>query len=121
VLTLGATPSIAWDTCSFPADYNRSTTSYTPDVVGTGAGCLAPYRSVGNVNCLDESVFASCATGGLADGDNAQDETWEQRLQALTFTAGLASFSMPFALVPDRQDARTYISWGGTLVSTVCE
>lgn len=117
VLSLGATPTITWGSCTYPAGYDSSATSFTPDVVGTGAGCLAPYRSVGNVHC--EGGF--CGAGGLSVGDNPQDETWEQRMQTLTFTAGLASFSMPFMLVPNRTDSRTYTSWGGTLVSTVCE
>lgn len=120
-LSLGATPKLTWNACSYPAGYDDSTTSFTPDVVGTGSGCLKGYHSVGNVNCLDESPLAGCASGGLNDGDNAQDETWEQALQTLTFSAGLESFSMPFMQVPNRSPSRTYISWGGTLVTNVCK
>ena len=121
VITLGATPEIVWDACSFPAGYNDTTTSYTPDVVGTGAGCLAPYRSTGNVNCLDESLLADCSSGGLLDGDNPQDETWELALETLTFSGDLSSFDMPMTMVPNRQDSRTYMSWSGTLVEMVCD
>ncbi len=121
VLSLGASPTLVWGACSYPAGYNDRPSSFTPDVVGTGAGCLAPYRSVGTVHCLDESPLASCSSGGLRDGDNPQDETWEQALQTLTFAAGMASFSMPFALVPNRSESRTSLSLAGTLVSTVCD
>jgi hypothetical protein len=121
VLALGATPTIAWGPCSYPAGYNTSNTSFTPDIVGTGTGCLAPYRSVGNVNCLDESSLASCSSGSLMDGDNPQDETWEQALSTLTFSADLTSFRMPFMLVPNRSPSRISVSWGGTRVSIVCD
>jgi hypothetical protein len=111
-LTLGANPEIAWASCTYPAGYNNTNTSFTPDVVGTGAGCLAPYRSTGNVNC--SGTF--CSTGGLQNGDNPQDETWEQAMNPLTFTGGLASFRMnTLMLVPNRSPSRTYLSWEGTL------
>jgi hypothetical protein len=112
---------VTWQSCTYPTGYNNNTSSFTPDTVGSGTGCLAPYNSEGNVNCLDESWLASCASGGLADGDNPQDETWEQALQPLTLGSDLATLSMPFMLVPDRNPARTYLSWGGTLASTVCQ
>jgi hypothetical protein len=121
-LAFGATPQVSWKACTLPANYNQSPTSYTPDVMGTGDGCLAPYHSQGNVNCKkDAGALANCSAGSLNDGDNAQDETWEQKLEPLSFAADLSTVSMPFMLVPDRSPGRSYVSWGGTLTSTVCE
>ncbi|MCP4675343.1 MAG: hypothetical protein GY854_07530, partial [Deltaproteobacteria bacterium] len=120
-LTLGASPAIAWESCTFPDGYNSNNTSYTPDVVGAGDGCLAPLKSTGNVHCLDESAIATCGSGGLADGDNAQDETCEQALNELVFSGDLNTFTMSFALVPNRASSRTYLSLGGTLASKVCD
>ena len=114
-LTLGANPEIAWANCTYPAGYNNTNTSFTPDVVGTGPGCLAPYRSTGNVHCSGNF----CSTGGLQNGDNPQDETWEQAMNPLTFSGGLASFRMnTLMLVPNRSPSRTYLSWEGTLQGT---
>ncbi|HRY92117.1 MAG TPA: calcium-binding EGF-like domain-containing protein, partial [Myxococcota bacterium] len=116
-LSLTGTPTITWNACSYPAGWNDTVNSFTPDVVGTGDGCVFPYRSVGNVSCSG----AFCGSGGLDQGDNPQDETWEQALNTLTFSADLATFSMPLMQVPDRSPARTYISWGGSLVSATCQ
>ncbi len=116
-LTLGASPEVAWDACDYPPGYNNTENSFTPDVVGTGPGCLDPYRSVGNVNCSG----AFCGAGGLNSGDNPQDETWEQALSTLSFSSDLTSLSMDFMLVPNRSPSRTYISWEGMLIDISCQ
>ncbi len=118
-LNLSGTPTITWQSCTYPSGYNNTTTSFTPDVVGTGPGCLAPYRSTGNVNCSG----SFCSSGGLQQGDNPQDETWEQAMNSLTFSSGLSSFKMnTLMLVPNRSPSRTYLSWEGTLQGApVCE
>ncbi len=116
-LALGATPTLTWNACTYPDGYNDTIHSFTPDVEGTGDGCLAPYLSQGNVNCSG----GLCGAAGLASGDNPQDEAWEQALQTLTFSADLATFSMPFMQVPERNAARTHVSWGGALESAVCQ
>jgi hypothetical protein len=115
-LTLGDSPSIAWNTCDYPDGWNDDNESFTPDIEGTGDGCLAPYRSVGNINCSG----SNCSAGGLEEGDNPQDETWEQRMETLTFSSDLSTFTMPFMLLPNRSPSRTYLSWDGTLDSKVC-
>lgn len=120
-LSLGATPAIEWAACEYPAGHDDSTTSFTPDVQGTGPGCLSPYRSVGNVHCTDASMLADCSTGGLDAGDNPQDETWEQALEPFSFTRELQSFSMAFMRVPNRSPSRTAIRWGGALKSIDCD
>lgn len=116
-LIMGATPTIAWRACTYPAGYNSGKESYTPDVVGTGEGCLQPYRSVGRVDCAGWA----CGFGDLNEGDNPQDETWEQALKDLAFTADFSTFSMPFVLVPNRNPSRTSRSWEGTLTDISCQ
>ncbi|MBW1871711.1 MAG: hypothetical protein JRJ19_06580, partial [Deltaproteobacteria bacterium] len=118
-LDLADPPIIQWNACSYPGGYNDTNNSFTPDIVGTGDGCLAPYRSVGNVNC-DASAFL-CDMGNLEVGDNSQDETWEQALETLTFTSDLSNFTMDFTLVPNRSPSRTYVTCGCELVETVCQ
>jgi len=112
-------PTITWNACSYPGGYNNSPDSFTPDIVGTGDGCLAPYRSVGNVNCAGSAFI--CGMGNLDVGDNPQDETWEQVLETLTFTSDLSNLTMDLSLVPNRAPSRTYLTWGGELVETVCQ
>ncbi len=111
---------LSFPDCAPAAGYNDTINSYTPDVVATGAGCLDPARSVGNVNCTG----SFCGAGNLAVGDNPQDETWEQPihdielandLSTLDFTADPADAEARYMLVPDRAPARTYIRWMGTL------
>ncbi len=116
-LTLGAGPEVTWDACDYPSGYNDTENSFTPDVVGSGPGCLDPYRSVGNVNCSG----SFCGAGGLNNGDNPQDETWEQALSTLSFSSDLTSLSMDFMLVPNNSPSRTYISWEGTLTDISCQ
>jgi hypothetical protein len=116
-LSLADPPTIVWDACTYPAGYDDTNESFTPDVEGTGDGCLAPYRSTGNVNCSG----GFCGAGGLNEGDNPQDDTWEQAMQTLTFSTDLSSFSMDFMQVPNRAPSRSYFSWGGTLVDTTCQ
>jgi hypothetical protein len=116
-LIMSATPTISWRACTFPAGYNSNKEAYTPDVVGTGEGCLQPYRSVGKVFC---SGWA-CSLGDLKEGDNPQDETWEQALNDLIFSADFSTFSMPFMLVPNRNPSRTSRSWEGSLTHVNCQ
>jgi hypothetical protein len=135
-LTMGATPEVTWDACEFPAGYDDNipaavsnpleipgdfVDSYYPGVVGTGAGCLAPYSSVGTINCGGTNGAAFCPMGGLTLGDNDVDLEWEQALETLTFSADLSSFSMPMTQTPNLQPARTFMSWGGTRTSILCQ
>ena len=115
-LSLDAEPTISWDACDYPAGYDDSNESFTPDVVGSGDGCLAPYRSTGNIHCQGWA----CGSGGMNEGDNPQDETWQQRLQPLTFSADFYNFSMPFTQVPNRAPSRSYMSWEGELIDIQC-
>ncbi len=134
-LALGGVPTVVWDACTYPADYddvvpasvaNAPPTpaelegSFNPEVIGTGTGCLAPYRSVGTVSCADGGT-GFCTMGGLLVGPNPQDLTWEQALQTFEFSANFSTFSMPFTQTPNLQPARTYLSLGGTLASKVCQ
>jgi hypothetical protein len=62
-----------------------------------------------------------CSWGGLQEGENPQDDTWEQALNPLVFEDDFSAFSMEFMLVPNRAPSRSYTSWGGTLDSIVCQ
>ena len=120
----GASPTINWDPCTYPEGYNNNEHTFTPDVAqqATGDGCLAPYRSVGVVNCNKPWLaLAGCSAGNLNNGDNPQDETWKQRLETLVFNDDMSTFQMSLMLVPNETPSRTYLSWGGVLVDTVCE
>ncbi len=119
-LSMSATPTIIWNSCTYdPETYDLDNSTFTPDVVGIGEGCLSPYRSVGIVTCNAAALV--CTLGNLAVGPNEQNETWEQKLETLTFDAELTSFTMPFMQVPNRSPSRTYVSWGGTRTSIVCQ
>lgn len=122
--TAGAVHLLSFPDCTLPTGYNDTTESYTPDVVATGKGCLSPYRSVGTVNCADDSTLASCGDGNLADGDNPQDETWEQPLpnielsndlSTLAFQSKLGTAAPGYMQIPNRSPSRTYLRWQGTL------
>jgi hypothetical protein len=114
--TLGAAPRIEWRPCTYPDGYDETPDSFTPDVVGEGEGCMAPFRSVGNVNCSG----ALCGAGNLQEGDNPQDWTWEQRLEPVAFARDLSTLTMKFAQIPNRSPSRTYMSWGGELDGIEC-
>jgi hypothetical protein len=81
--------TLAWETCTYTGG-----TDWTPEQGAAGPGCVAGYRSQGNVNCDDQSVLASCSQGGLQDGDNPQNDTGNQPLNSFAFAADLSSFQM---------------------------
>ncbi len=118
-LNMTATPTITWDSCTYPPGYDADNESFTPDVEGTGDGCLSPYRSVGTVTC-NAGEFV-CGMGNLAVGPNDQNETWEQKVETFTFDAYLTNVSMPFMQVPNRSPSKTYMSWEGKRTSILCQ
>jgi hypothetical protein len=115
-LSLGAAPEITWDDCELPAGYDDDPEAYTPDITATGDGCMKPYRSTGNISCTG----SLCSLAALAEGDNPRDDTWEQRLEPLYFTADLKNLSMPMMQIPNRAPSRTYVSVGGSRTSISC-
>lgn len=107
--------------CSLPRGWNRNRQSYTTDTHATGAGCALGWRSVGTVHCSG----GTCSMGGLENGDNPQDDTWNQplpnillgkRFSTLAFAdEGTSSAEPGFLQLPNNASARTYMRWTGTL------
>ena len=81
-------------------------------------GCLVKYRSQGNVECT--AAAALCGFGNLEEGENPQDETWDQKLNALVFSTDLESFEMSAIPVPNAQPSSTSLALSGTLASKEC-
>ena len=106
--------TLTWGSCSTSGSGNN----WTPDDAASGPGCLPDYHSTGNVECIDNSAFANCSTGGLQDGNNPQDEMWSQPLSAFSFGPDLSSFDMGEAPIPNRSPSTTHMQMSGTLVGT---
>ena len=85
------------------------------DNAASGAGCIPNYQSSGNVECIDNSAFANCSTGGLQDGDNPQTESWTQLFKNFSFGDGLNTVTMNEAPIPNRAPSTTYVEFSGTL------
>lgn len=133
------TDTLAWDTCTYGT--NHGTQMWGPSQGASGAGCLGQYTSVGDVNC---TLGAFCAVGGLMPDHNRQDDVWNQPLNTFEFVgvsdpfdriimAGLdgptvgengpdTSVGEPDDKVeiPNARPSRTWLSFAGTLVSTIC-
>ena len=102
---------------SKPDDENDN--SWGPDDSQSGdVGCLNDYQSTGNVECT--ALQAVCGFGNLDNGDNPQDETWDQKLNSLVFSADLSSFEMAAVPVPNAEPSSTSLSLSGTLDSKKC-
>jgi hypothetical protein len=112
--------NLVWDTCAYDP------MTWTTQAAGMGPGCVQAYHTTGNVNCNDMSPFATCMTGGLMNGDNPQDTTWDQPLNTFVFSADLSTFQMrsldgpmpPMGAsgveIPNNSPGRTWISLDGT-------
>lgn len=121
---------LTWDTCTYSDTYGDSVSSWTPADTATGPGCLAGYRSQGDVNCTAPEFV--CGVGNLDVGHNIQDGMWTQPLNGFEFGADLATLTMaglnqpPEATVDDKVEipnsspSRTYLGFTATLVSTTC-
>lgn len=112
---------IQWHRCHAPPQYNSSGSEeedkYTPDHQAEGPGCLANYASQGNVHCSGNM----CALGGLDEGDNPQNDTWNQPLAAFNIASDATSVSLEKTHLPNFQDGNTYLSFNGTLTDIDCE
>jgi hypothetical protein len=113
---------LSFPDCTLPAGHDDDEDAYTPDVVGTGSGCLAPAFSVGNVDCMASDFL--CGQGNLEMGSNAQDEEWEQKLHDVEIANDFSTLDFAdmdddviarHMQVPNRSPARTYVRWHGTL------
>ena len=121
---------LTWDTCTYSDTYGDSINSWTPADTATGPGCLAEYRSQGDVNCTAPQFV--CGVGNLEVGHNIQNGMWTQPLNAFEFGTELATLTMgglnqpaeatvdDKVEIPNSSPSRTYLGFTATLVSTDC-
>ncbi len=113
--------ALSFPDCTLPSGWNKSKGAYTPSVHASGKGCIEAWRNVGNVHCAD----GACKMGGMRNGDNAQNDTWNQPLPDIILGEGFATFAFAkkrsasaepgFMQLPNNNDARTYMRWTGKL------
>lgn len=115
---------VVWQRCVAPAAYydlrvrnSAKELLFTPDDSSEGPGCLNNYRSQGNVNCNGNL----CSLGGLNQGDNIQNDTWNQPLEKFTLTSDGTEVGLSATRVPNREDGNTFVSFTGTRSSIDCE
>ena len=113
-----------WDECSFGAEYG--TTSWSPDESAYGPGCISDHRVEGIVECLDDSVLASCEDGWLDEGENRLNYVYNQPMLDFEFDGSdLESFSMTGleygTELPTFTNNRTWLSLVGDLKSMSLE
>jgi hypothetical protein len=127
--TLGSNV-LTWDTCTYSDSYGDSITSWTPADTATGPGCIAGYRSQGDVNCAAPNLV--CSIGNLDVGHNIQNGMWTQPLNSLEFASDMSTVTMggldrpaestvdDKVEIPNDSPSRTYLGFTATLVSTDC-
>ena len=116
--------SLEWDECNYGALHG--TNEWSPDEGATGSGCIRDYHVEGLVECIDNSVLATCEAGWLDEGENVLDYTYNQPMLTLDFdSADLDSFTMRGsdvgAELPTYTNNRTWLSLEGTLKSMTLE
>lgn len=114
---------VTWQRCVAPGAYydkrvrdSQKKFIYTPEDSADGPGCLSDYHSQGNVNCTGNL----CAIGGLQQGDNIQDDTWNQPLEKFTLSADGKDVQLTKTRIPNREEGNTFVSFTGTRVSFAC-
>ena len=110
--------TVVWDECTYGAEHG--TNEWGPDDGAYGAGCINDYRVQGSLECLDDSLLASCADGWLEEGENTFDYVYNQPLLDFAFdTTELERFTMKGAdygaEVPTYSNNRTWLSLEGEL------
>jgi hypothetical protein len=113
--------TVTWDQCTRAATYGGNDYTAANTSVSTGPGCAKGYRSVGIITCTDNSFLASCSTGGLMDGQNLENSTFNTPLETVTLTNGYNNASIPFAAVPNNQPGASSISWTGVRSGGTCQ
>ena len=111
---------LIWDDCGFGAEHGSP--SWTPDEGAYGAGCVGDYRVEGIVECIDESLVASCEDAWFNEGINEMDYTYNQPLLDFEFDSpALERFTMQGsdlgAEMPTFTNNRTWLSLEGHLIS----
>ena len=116
--------TVAWDECSYGEEHG--TTKWSPDEGAEGAGCVTDYRVEGIVDCVDDSMLASCEDGWLEEGENLLDYVYNQPMLDLEFdSTSLERFTMEGAAygaeLPTYTNNRTWLMLDGTLKSMSLE
>lgn len=121
---------LAWDTCTYSDTYGDSPSSWTPEDTATGPGCMAGYRSQGDVNCAAPDLV--CSIGNLQVGHNIQNGMWTQPLNSFELASDLTTLTMGGldrpaestvdnkVEIPNSSPSRTYLGFTATLVDTDC-
>ena len=116
--------SLSWDDCGFGAEHGSP--SWTPDESAYGAGCVGDYHVEGVVECIDESLAASCEDAWFNEGVNEMDYVYNQPMLSFEFDSPqLERFTMMGtdygAEMPTFTNNRTWLSLEGQLVSQSLE
>jgi len=116
--------TIEWGECNFGALHGGN--EWSPDEGATGPGCISDYHVEGTVDCIDNSVLATCDAGWLDEGENQLDYIYNQPMLDLEFdTADLERFTMKGAdygtELPTYTNNRTWLSLEGELKSMTLE
>ena len=116
--------TVVWDECNYGAEHG--TNEWSPDQAAYGAGCINDYRVEGSVECVDDSLLASCSDGWLEEGENSLDYVYNQPLLDFAFDAtDLERFTMKGTdygtEVPTYTNNRTWLSLEGELKSMSLE
>jgi len=115
---------MTWDECGFGPEYG--TPNWTPDEGAYGAGCINDYHVEGSVDCVDESLVASCSDAWFDDGANAMDYVYNQPMLSFEFDSNdLEYFTMQGSAygteLPTFSNNRTWLSLQGSLKSMSLE
>ena len=116
--------SLTWDDCSFGAEHGS--TRWSPNEGAFGPGCVSDYHVEGIVECVDDSVLASCSDGWLDEGENVLDYVYEQPMLSFDFDGpDLDRFTMIGSdygtELPTFTNNRTWLSLEGELKSMSLE
>jgi len=116
--------TIRWDDCDFGNEHG--TTNWDPEDGAYGAGCIQDYKVEGLVECVDESLLASCEDGWLDEGENNFSYTYNQPMLSLEFDSNeLESFTMKGAQygaeMPTNTNNRIWMTLEGNLKSKSLE
>ena len=116
--------TVVWDDCGYGAEHGSP--SWSPDEAAYGAGCVRDYHVEGIVDCVDDSLLASCEDGWLDRGQNELDYVYNQPMLTLDFDdVGLERFTMEGleygTELPTYTNNRTWLAFEGTLKSMSLE
>ncbi|MFI5308440.1 MAG: hypothetical protein ACHQ53_13870, partial [Polyangiales bacterium] len=118
-----------------PYGANHGTNNWTPDnqqvAKGSGPGCLE-YGTQGTIMCSNTGALGLCGQAGLATGTTNVDDQWDQPGPTMELSSDFKTVRLHGLFggtrnvqdkfeVPERVNARTFISVDGTEQSRTCE